>query len=731
MVNDARAGDLSGVSGPRQARLWLAVALAGLSGCQCGDTVTPVGGGFRVTPTAVDFGRVLEGDQASRALAVQALTRAAVTVTAVSQAPFSAPTDLQVPGGGEETLLVTFAAGADEASGTLTLSDGQDTQVVTLRGVGVRPLDCRPSGPCRTSRYSLDEDRCVEALEADDTSCDPDNLCLEQGQCKTGLCVAVARRCDDDDACTIDGCAERSGCVHTRRSCPPPSALCRLVACDAKTGCGEVVAPDGTLCGPASCETFQACIAGQCQTFPTPEGFECSPAMACLPVGRCRNQRCEQQPEPWVPRWVAPLAVVPSSGAPTLLADGTSLFFSACGLPPLDGGADAGHDAGAAATDDGGLEEPTDGGASEDAGADGGPAEVDAGPAFATRCGLVSFTSTGIDRYVTPYSDGLERRLLHVASRGVLLEGTTGLEYHASSTGELTEALLHRPTADGVALGLDGAVLLLDADGGLLQWTQDGGVARLHPAEGATALAIDETGRVFLWAPDGGVLVRLEPLEDGGLGVQALQLGAAGGTLTVSGDATVAGGQHVARARDGGWEAVGLELSSWTPPRLVRGPLQSPAQSFSFTRRCPVPLVSCAADEEGLWLTAHDVGDGHLDWEVAVLPADGGTALWEAALIGGRSLSQPLVAALTEVRVEGTSRAALQVFSSGSRLLVCPLSSETTRARGATFAGGLLYVLAERGDGGFALEAYGLGGLPVEPLGWSTPEGFQGWRRPR
>jgi hypothetical protein len=669
--------------------------LAGLAllgtACRCDPPLTQVTAGFRASPTALDFGRVLEGDPATEVVTLTALTRAAVTVTASADAPFSVPASLEVPGGTEASLAVTFTAGATEASGVLHLTDGTTSIDVPLHAVGVHPLTCTPSGPCATSTYALQEDRCVAGVLADDTWCDPGEVCLEQGRCQTGQCVAVPRRCDDNNACTDDGCAAELGCVHTAHACPTPANPCMVATCDAAHGCGETRKPDTTPCGLSDCVSFGFCLAGVCQRQPTPEGAPCAPVIACLAEGgKCHNQECEATPFPWRPRWVAPLSVEPAATAPVLLAQPSSsnLFFSACGL--------------------GGV---SDGGA----------------------CGLMSFTSTGFDRFATPYGDGQGRRLVQVTDRGVLTAGAGGLEFLSATTGTPTEAYAGSPPLEGVAATADGTVLLLVGDGGLDRWTQDAGLERLAAVGGARALALDEAGRVFAWDDGARLLWRLEALDGGpdggaldggGLDVQSLAVDAGGAWLTAVSGRAVVGSEVVVAPHDGGLELLGLDQRGWPSRWLERGRLQSSTQAFSFSRRCPTPLASCAAEVDTTWLLVHALSTGQVVWEVEVLTPDAGTHLWEAAL-----LAQGGVATVSQVVVDGGVRAALQAFYSGVPLFVCPLPEESSRLEGALLANGSLYVIVERPDGGFALESYALGALPLATDGWTTAEGAQGTRR--
>ena len=659
------------------------LALMALPSCK-GGQLNPTSGAFQASPLAVEFGRVLEGHDAGQPVTIEALSRTGVTVSASTAAPFSVAPSIDVPGGGEATLTVSFVAGDAGVSGVLTLSAGDTTVEVTLHGIGVHPPECAPAGPCRPATYSLEEDRCVVSVLPDDTMCDPQNLCLEKGRCLAGECNGVPRNCDDDNVCTDDGCSEQVGCVNTPHQCPAPGQLCRVATCDSKKGCGVGLAPDFSQCGPADCKSFSGCLLGVCTTFTDTDGIPCAPAMACLSAGQCKDHECAQTLNDWLPQWVAPLDVVPSSAPPALLSAGTSLFFSACGLKPLasDGGS----------LDDGGTP-------------DGG------------LCGLVSFTRTGFDRFATPYADGLERSLIHVSDRGVLVAGPPGLEYRSSSSGLVEEALDRRPPRDGVASSPDGAVLLLDGDGGLETWTRDGGARWLASAGGARVLSLDERGLVYLWDANAGVVSRLAPLDDGGLSVQELRVDAGWTSLTVVGDRAVVGSNVVVAPGDGGLEAIALAWSDWPSSWVPRGALQSSTQAFSFSRQ-----------DAGTWLSAHELATGQLAWQVEAMPADGGTQLWEATLF---TLSgQVGVATVNEVRIEDQSRSALEVFNAGTRLLVCPLPPESSQLRGALFSGSSLYVIVDRPDGGHALESYPLGALPAAPLGWSAPEGKQGWRRP-
>jgi hypothetical protein len=702
--------------GSTRAALVALLVVSGLPGCRgCGSDVTTLDADFRVDPgtQALDFGRALEGTRVTRAVLLLAETRASVIVTAAVGAPFRAPTSIEVPGGGQVEVPVTFTAGDGEATGILVLRGPTRTIEVSLRGTGVRPPSCTPSGPCLVSSYVLEEDRCVEARAPDETACDPGNVCLAEGRCRAGLCLGVARTCDDGDACTTDGCSMLSGCVNTARSCPPPADPCRVATCNPSTGCGDAPAPDGTICGAVDCVSGSFCLGGGCRVLPTPDGFPCAPAVACLPEGRCQQQVCQRADAgAWLPSWSARLPGAPSSEAPALLAAGASLYFTTCGMPAgaelADGGADAGL---------------SDGGAGDAGEADGGV------------CALASWTASGFERFVTPYArDAVEgpRRLLNLSPRGVLLATDGGLELRRGTTGALVDAVAAQVQADAVAVAADGGVHLLLDDGTLALWSQ-AGLTPVLSLGGPGVLALDVLGALYAWDVDAGVLSRVLSLDDGGLEVTALRPDAGGGALiAVAATAVVGGRQQLTWLPDGGVEARDL---SWTSPAgvlqeaLPRGVLASPDSVVAFARRCPAPLTSCLPAAEETWARVTDSSTGLARWEARVLPADAGGRLEEVALIAGaRGAFAALVQADFAAQDAGAG-AFLQLFSEGRRELLCPLPAGSSSLRGALFASGRLFVLVDGGDAGVRLEAYELNALPLSTAGWPQAAGVEGQRR--
>lgn len=678
-------------------RTWwlLGLVVIAASACRCGESLESVEPGYTVTPEALDFGRVLEGRRATLVVTLNAQTRAAGTVTAVTSTPFSSAGSVALPGEAQLDLPVAFLAGDGQATGTLVLTLGRQSRTVTLRGIGVRPPTCTPGGSCLRSTYSLELDRCVETQAPDGTACDPGSLCLEQGQCKVGQCVGVQRRCDDNDACTLDGCSLSTGCVHTPARCPPPSNRCRQATCDSTTGCGEVAAPDGTLCGPVSCVSTALCATGECTTIDTPEGTPCGSAFACLPVGACRAKECTRPDAgDWRPAWSTELAGVPASRSPALLANQTAVFFPLCGVTFDAGGALDGGD------DDGG------------------------------RCGLYSWTSSGFDRFATPLGEGLQ--LVHVSARGVLLLGDGGLALHALNSGARLASVEVPASVDTVAWASDGAVLVVADGGQVLAWT-DAGLQQVGALSEGGAVALDSAGGLFSWA-GGGQLTHLR-FVDAGTRLSTVALDAGERSLTVAGLTAVVGlGAAVTVDPEAGVLLTPLDQGNLVQSLLPRGVLQGADQVAFFTRRCPTPLVLCGDAERSHWVSMNDLRNGAQEWSLPVSGFVMGAEvrLVEPALFDLTGLSPTAnlgVGALHEFSSGETSRLAFQVFGEGQRLLQCPLQARSPRARGAVFEGHQLFVLVEREDGGSALEAYDLRALPLYQGGWSAPGGAGGTRR--
>ncbi|MEW6435022.1 MAG: hypothetical protein AB1730_26275 [Myxococcota bacterium] len=703
-----------------RAAFLVALSLAALSGCRgCGTDVDPVDADFRVEPStqSLEFGRVLEGGRVTKSVVVLAETRASLTISAAVGAPFLAPPTIDIPGGGQAEVNVTFVAGNGEATGTLVLTGSKRTIEVPLHGTGVRPPVCTPSGPCIESRYSLEEDRCIETGAPDDTVCDPGNICLEAGRCRAGMCLGVPRSCDDNNACTNDGCSMLAGCVNTPRTCPPPADPCKVATCDPLSGCGEGPAEDGQICGAVDCVSGHFCVRGTCQVLPTPDGFLCGAAVACLPEARCKDQQC-QRPDagPWLPRWSARVPGSPATDAPALLASGGNLYFSTCGVPrPLrDAGVDGGD---------------------VDAGVDGGPGDggLDGGEGDGGVCALASWTASGFDRFVSPYEVDGPRRLVNVSSRGVLLARDGGLELRSGVNGALLDEVDVTPPRDAVAVSTDGGIQLLLDDGTLATWT-DAGLVPVLALGGPGVLALDVQGSLYAWDPDAGLLTRVRDDGDGGLEVDVVRPDAGNRSLVATGGTIIVGGQRqLGWLSDGGVDVIDLEW--WSDAGVLldplpRGVLASTDSVVVFARRCTSPLVSCMPIDEETWVRVTDSRTGALRWEAKVLPAGAISHVEEVALV---TFTPGALAVLVEADFSAQDAgvgAFLQVFADGKRAVLCPLPPESSRLRGAHFAAGNLFVFVEDGDAGAtALEAYELRSLPLSFGGWPQADGVEAQRR--
>jgi hypothetical protein len=715
---------------------WLVLGAVSLGACRCGTDVNMVETRFRVPPESqsIDFGRVLEGTLVTRQVTLIAETRVPVSVGAATASPFSVEPLVEIPGGSQLDLEVAFRAGNGESNGELVLTSGRQEVRVGLRGVGVREPPCLPSSACRLSKYSLELDRCVESVAPDESPCEPDSQCLEQGRCRMGQCLGIARRCQDNDACTSDACSMDAGCVHTRIACPQPTAPCRVPTCDSRTGCGEATAPDGTPCGPSNCTSTKACVAGACLDIPTPDGTECAPAIACYGVSRCRAQKCERPDAgAFLPTWSARIEGTPVAEAPALLSFGGSLFFTVCGLPPPPdaGVVTDGGDAGVpdAAVPDAGV---GDGGARDaglvDGGADGGV--VDAGPG--TWCAVASYTSTGFDRFILRVDD--EERLAHVGPAGLVLRVDGGLVFRSRAMGAFLGGWETGPLlASQVAMLSDGGVVVaVRGDGGThLVVTSTLVASELAFVPGpVTHLAAGLDDAVYALGP--GALRRHGSLADGGVGLDvALLDGGDPRLLALADDAVVAGDR----------------LLQWTPqgflaPRAFEAPsdaglaardvLVTPTTVFLFFRGCAVLAMSCLPEDEVGWVRAFSRNTGALLWEDTLLPERTRGRLIEAtALRVPGTADNPLAAVVEGAGEDGGLVNGLVVSVDGGRALECPFPDGTGRLATGVFTPGQLLTLATRPDGGVFLEAWNLGALPLETSGWTAAEGVSGQRRPR
>lgn len=654
------------------------VLLVMLGACRPREDISGIDVGFRVEEESLDFGRVPELLSKTLNLTVVSTSRASVVVTVFTDGPFAVPARIEVPGGASEQLPVTFTARNTVSGGLLTLRANEKEVTVRLLGEGVRPLTCLPSGPCAESRYEFESHRCVESVKADDSPCTPTSLCQENGRCLAGDCIGEERQCDDRNVCTSDGCSEAVGCVNSPRACPSSGNPCKVPVCDAEDGCGEANAVDGSPCGSIDCVFSNLCVLGVCRVLPTADGTLCAPPTPCQREGRCQNDVCVR-PDAGVlqPDVVLPLPAPPPS--PRMLAHNGALFLQGC---PGDGG-----------------------------------------------CQLVSFTQSGLERFVAPLDEGNPTHLVHVSERGLLVRTPPGLTAYSASTGEkLWDMPLDGPALDdGVALLASGELVVSvggETDAGARPhalWfvSPDGGLRQkiALPGDGPAQVAGDVQGRAWALGPE-GTLVRVS--DDGG--VESFGPFSAAASLSANAQRLWVGGRHflpldgdagVAIADDAGFHPIPES------PGLLGG-----SRAYAFFEACEIPDTSCAPSERATWLRAFSVSDGQVQWEIRVLPANETRFLLEAAV-----MSSEAIYAVTHSAPDGGPSAQLQAFFEGERVFACPFPQGQVPVAALFEKNGLQAVVAV--DGGFALETFDLGNVSAAESHWPQRRGVSGTRRAR
>lgn len=688
-------------------RLGLLVLLTAAAGCRCRDGgIDPSELGFRVDTKELDFGRVLEGDVVSKTVSISGTGAADLAVDLATDKPFSVLPVVSVPGGASTSFEVKFTAGAVPVTGEVRLSANGGKAIVKLTGVGVRPKVCTASAPCKRSVYSLELDSCVETASPEGASCQPTSVCLEKGECRMGLCQGVARSCDDKNACTVDSCAMDFGCVQAMRACPPPSAACKVASCDPATGCGEATAPDGTPCGTVDCVKALLCVSGACAEVATPDGFVCGPATPCQGESKCKAQVCVA-PDAGVmtPRTVVRLTGSAVDERPAILVQNGNVFFQQCGLPaPPTAGTDGGLDAGF----------------------------IDAGSDFdGGFCALTSFTGTGFERWTAHYEARGTRKLIHLGPRGAVLLQQAGLEVRALSNGAPTSVPLEgEVVARGIAQGTDlelWAVVSSTAGTRLERWG-DGGLLPALPIDaGVSLLAVDEKGAAWVYSPDGGALGWLQS-SDAGWSLQWSNPGPGLSSLATTDGLVFAGARHLVRADDAGILTYPWLSDAGAPLGLLERPVvMGEGAGLVLYRECSSPQMSCLELDKATWAQAFSLADGQFLWRVKVLPEGAPGRVEEVALTG---IKPGAFAALVQVSLDGGAQAFLEGFADGKRLVLCPMP-EGTVLGGAVFTPGSMHTLVIRDGGGWLLESYDIGALPLLGLGWPQADGLSGGRRAR
>ncbi len=439
---------------------------------------------------------------------------------------------------------------------------------------------------------------------------------------------------------------------------------------------------------------------GVCVSLPTPEGFECAPAVVCRPRSECHHQQCvAPDAGAWDLAWRLPLDYQVSGAHPALLATQGSLYLTACGLP---GDADA------------------------DAGAPDASVAFDGGVA----CGLLSYTASGYERFATRSRDGQEGRLISASSAGVAVEVAGGVELRSRASGSRLAVL---EGAHSLARQADGTFAgprsVPDGGAELVFWSLDGGLQQEPLAWTAGALvATDEARRLWALDGDGGVLWWRERAADGGGLLTSVAVPTGLDSLAVSAGRALLGGHLlVVLATDGGLPLVQelLDVDAGPATPLPREQLLGLGMGVVFRRQCPGP-AACLPDEEVTVARVVDSAQGSLAWEQEVMPGGAGATLLDVALV---DQLPGAIALVIRTAGDGGVRTSLQVFARGKQLLTCPLPDEAKNARSALLGPGQLTVLTARGDGGVTLVALPLDGLPLLQRGWFSPEGAGGTRQ--
>jgi len=166
--------------------------------------------------------------------------------------------------------------------------------------------DCAGAFPdlnaCEVALCSVPPGVCVRQPKVDGAECE--DLCVEGGVCRGGLCVdGTARDCSDGIECTLDECDPLSGCLHA----PDDAAcddddVCTEDHCVAATGCVNTDIPACRCQTDADCDDLEPCTADKCGADnicdhnPRPDGTGCDDGDPCTERDRCAAGVCEPGP---------------------------------------------------------------------------------------------------------------------------------------------------------------------------------------------------------------------------------------------------------------------------------------------------------------------------------------------------------------------------------------------------------------------------------------------------
>ncbi len=205
--------------------------------------------------------------------------------------------ELRIEAGRSLSIDVTLAP-TREGTSTLVLvltpEDGEIAPASASIALDARlPPSCEPNGPCENAAFDATLGACVRQPRPDGATCDDASACTTDDRCSQGTCVGEAVTCGDSIGCTVDACEPSVGCLFTpvNERCGDENP-CTTDVCSPVAGCTNATAPDGTLCGPFSCEELSTCFFGACVSAPTPDGFPCEDGNLCTSGDVCALQEC-------------------------------------------------------------------------------------------------------------------------------------------------------------------------------------------------------------------------------------------------------------------------------------------------------------------------------------------------------------------------------------------------------------------------------------------------------
>lgn len=275
------------------------VLLLACDGCDRGQTV-PLNFELAWEPATLDLGPRSVGAREDHVVRLDNRGRANVPVTfELTPGPVEA---LELPTSVAPGLTPLNLVFAPTAPGTfeqrLRVRSGEREATLVIRALARTPPTCPEPPDCRSVRFDLEREACVQDVEADGTACGEANLCLKEGACREGVCLGQAVTCDDQDACTIDVCRPLLGCEFLPGPPCPSSGTCDRGVCDPAVGCTVAPVADGTPCvgGRTDCDVVDVCFNGACQERPSPANTICAEASPCQGPGHCEGTTCVRPP---------------------------------------------------------------------------------------------------------------------------------------------------------------------------------------------------------------------------------------------------------------------------------------------------------------------------------------------------------------------------------------------------------------------------------------------------